>query len=405
MGPCGALGLGLLLLGAVRGAAGEPHSLRYYHTTMDDPGPGLPWFVEVGYVDGEIFVHYDSTARRYVPRTEWVKAAGAVDPGYWERNTQIAQSNERVYRVGLNTLQERFNQSGGSNTVQRMCGCDILEDGTTRGYHQYAYDGRDFIAFDKDTRTFSAAVPEAVPTKRKWEVDESVSEGLKHYLEETCVQWLRRYVEHGKAELGRRERPEVRVQGKEADGVLTLSCRAHGFYPRPIAVEWMKDGAAQHQDTHTGGVVPNSDGTYHTWVTIDVRPEDRDKYQCRVQHASLQQPGLYSWEPSESNLVPIVVGLIVAIVAIVAGVGFAIYRSHAGKKEKGYSIASAKDGGSNGSDTGAVWGWGLEGVPVLSVVLTQGWAVLGFCRETPGTEGWDGNAVPWDTISSHPYRE
>ncbi|XP_010718948.1 class I histocompatibility antigen, F10 alpha chain [Meleagris gallopavo] len=115
MGSCGALGWGLLLLGAVCGAAGEPHSLRYFDTAMTDPGTGLPWFVSVGYVDGEIFVHYDSTARRYVPHTEWVKAPGAVDPEYWERCTQILQRTEQVYRVSLGILQERFNQSGGSD--------------------------------------------------------------------------------------------------------------------------------------------------------------------------------------------------------------------------------------------------------------------------------------------------
>ncbi|WP_255956251.1 HLA class I histocompatibility antigen alpha chain family protein, partial [Klebsiella pneumoniae] len=83
-----------------------------------------------------------------------------------------------------------------------MSGCDILEDGTIRGYYQSAYDGRDFIAFDKGTKTFTAAVPEAVPTKRKWE-EESEPERWKNYLEETCMEWLRRYVEYGKAELGR----------------------------------------------------------------------------------------------------------------------------------------------------------------------------------------------------------
>nr|AFN53619.1 IA1 [Chrysolophus pictus] len=355
MGPRGALGWGLLLLGAVCGEAGELHSLRYIHTAMTDPGPGLPWFVDVGYVDGEIFVHYDSNTRRYVPRTEWVKAPGAVDAEYWERNTRIAQSSERNGKVSLDTLQERYNQSRESHTLQWMSGCDILKDGTTRGYHQVAYDGRDFIAFDKDMKTFTAAVPEAVPTKRKWEADPTSLDGRKLYLQEECVQWLRRHVNHGKAELGRTERPEVRVWGKEADGILTLSCRAHGFYPRRIAVSWMKDGEEQDQDTQTGGIVPNSDGTYHTWVTIDARPENRDKYQCRVEHDSLQPPGLYSWEPSEPNLVPIVVGVIVAIVAIaiVVGVGFIIYRRHAGKKEKGYNIALAQDDGSISSATGS----------------------------------------------------
>ncbi|XP_072213917.1 class I histocompatibility antigen, F10 alpha chain-like [Excalfactoria chinensis] len=322
--------LGLLLC-AVCGAAGELHSLRYFDTAMTDPGPGLPWFFEVGYVDGEIFVHYDSTTRRFVPRTEWMKAAGAVDPEYWDRNTRNAQSSEQVDRENLAIAARLYNQSGGSLTRQQMAGCDILEDGTTRGYYQVAYNGRDFIAFDKDTMTFTAAVPEAVPTKRAWE-EGSEAERMKHYLEETCVQWLKRHVENGKAELGRTEQPEVRVWGKEADGILTLSCRAHGFYPRPIAVSWVKDGAVLGQDTHSGGIVPNSDGTYHTWVTIDALPGDGDKYQCRVEHASLPQPGLYSWEGPQSSLVPIVVGVVVTIVVIVAGVGFIIYRRRAGER-------------------------------------------------------------------------
>ncbi|XP_072213907.1 class I histocompatibility antigen, F10 alpha chain-like isoform X1 [Excalfactoria chinensis] len=335
--------LGLLLC-AVCGAAGvaaELHSLRYFHTAMTDPGPGLPWYFEVGYVDGDIFVHYDSTARRYVPRTEWT--AANMDQQYWDLQTEIAQSNEQNSRVGLDNLARLYNQSGGCHTWQWIYGCDILEDGTTRGYRQYAYDGRDFIAFDKDTMTFTAVVPEAVPTKTKWE-EGNYAERQKHYLEETCPHLLRRYVEYGKAELGRTEQPEVRVWGKEADGILTLSCRAHGFYPRPIAVSWVKDGAVLGQDTHSGGIVPNSDGTYHTWVTIEALPGDGDKYQCRVEHASLPQPGLYSWERPQSSLVPIVVGVVVGIVviAIVAGVGFFIYRHNAGQ-----------DGGSSSSCTGS----------------------------------------------------
>ncbi|XP_072213925.1 class I histocompatibility antigen, F10 alpha chain-like [Excalfactoria chinensis] len=186
---------------------------------MTDPGPGLPCFVSVRYVDGEIFVHYDSTARRFVPRTEWMKAAGAVDPEYWDRNTRIAQGNEQNNRVNLVTVARLYNQSGGSHTWQWMYGCDILEDGTTRGYYPRAYDGRDFIAFDKDTMTFTAVVPEAVPTKRTWE-EGGDAEGWKHYLEETCVQWLRNYIENRRQSWGEqvRGRCDVRLQ------VLSFLC-------------------------------------------------------------------------------------------------------------------------------------------------------------------------------------
>nr|BAD27517.1 MHC class I antigen [Gallus gallus] len=351
MGPCGALGLGLLLA-AVCGAAAELHTLRYIYTAMTDPGPGLPWFVIVGYVDGELFMHYNSTARRAVPRTEWM--AAKADQQYWDGQTQLGQGHEQVNSEDLDTLRRRYDQTGGSHTAQWMYGCDILEGGPIRGYYQMAYDGRDFIALGKDMKTFTAAVPEAVPTKRKWE-EVDYAESWKNYLEETCVEWLRRYVEYGKAELGRRERPEVQVWGKEADGILTLSCRAHGFYPRPIVVSWLKDGAVRGQDAQSGGIVPNDDGTYHTWVTIDAQPGDGDKYQCRVEHTSLPQPGLYSWEPPQPNLVPIVAGVAVAIVAIaiVVGVGFIIYRRPAGKKGKGYNIAPGREGGSSSSSTGS----------------------------------------------------
>ncbi|NXQ87386.1 HA1F protein, partial [Nyctibius grandis] len=115
----------------------------------------------------------------------------------------------------------------GALTRQRMFGCDLLEDGSTKGYYQDAYDGRDFTAFDLDTMTFVAADAAAEITKRMWEADRTVAERRKHYLKNTCIEWLRRYVSYGRAVLERKEPPTVRVSGKEADGILTLSCRAY----------------------------------------------------------------------------------------------------------------------------------------------------------------------------------
>ncbi|KAK4805530.1 hypothetical protein QYF61_004469 [Mycteria americana] len=70
--------------------------------------------------------------------------------------------------------------SNGAHTVQRMSGCDLLEDGSTRGFYQHAYDGRDFIAFDMDTTTFTAADAAAQITERKWVEAGTVAESLKH---------------------------------------------------------------------------------------------------------------------------------------------------------------------------------------------------------------------------------
>ncbi|KAM7074449.1 class I histocompatibility antigen, F10 alpha chain-like [Ciconia maguari] len=211
-----------------------------------------------------------------------------------------------------------------AHTVQCMLGCDLLEDGSTRGFYQNAYDGRDFIAFDMDTMTFTAADAAAQITKRKWEEDGTEAERWKHYLKNTCIEWLRKYVSYGQAVLERKESPTVRVSGKEAHGILTLSCRAYGFYPRPITVSWLKDGEVRDQDTEWGSVALNSNSTHYTWASIEAHPEEKDMYRCRVEHASLLEPVLLAWEP-ESILFTIVLVVAVAalaVIAIIAGFTF-----------------------------------------------------------------------------------
>ncbi|NXV75573.1 HA1F protein, partial [Atlantisia rogersi] len=113
----------------------------------------------------------------------------------------------------------------GAHTLQHMH--DLLEDGSIRGYQQIAYNGKDFLAFDMDTMMFTAADAAAQITKRKWEMDGTVTERLKHYLENTCPEWLRQYVSYGQAVLERKEPPTVRVLKKETHGILTLHCRAY----------------------------------------------------------------------------------------------------------------------------------------------------------------------------------
>uniref|UniRef100_A0A8B9QRH1 Ig-like domain-containing protein n=1 Tax=Apteryx owenii TaxID=8824 RepID=A0A8B9QRH1_APTOW len=274
------------------GSQGGPHSLHFFHTGVSEPSPGLPAFVAVGYVDGETISRYDSETQRKVPRTGWMKAN--VEQQYWDRQTETCQNRQQIFFMNLDMAQKRYNHSGGYHTWQSMYGCDLLEDGGIWGFYQEAYNGRDFLTLDKDMLTFTAADAAAEITKREREAA-GEPERWKHYLENTCVEWLRKYVEYGKATLERRERPTVRVSGKESHGLLTLSCRAHGFYPRSIAINWLRKGRVQAQETKWGSTVPNSDGTYHAWASIEAFATEKDEYQCRVEHASLPEPGLFSW--------------------------------------------------------------------------------------------------------------
>ncbi|MCV4803508.1 HLA class I histocompatibility antigen alpha chain family protein, partial [Escherichia coli] len=71
----------------------------------------------------------------------------------------IAKESEQSYRKNLRNLRGYYNQSeGGSHTIQRLSGCDVGSDGSLlRGYDQFAYDGRDYIALNEDLKTWTAA--------------------------------------------------------------------------------------------------------------------------------------------------------------------------------------------------------------------------------------------------------
>ncbi|XP_054035288.1 uncharacterized protein LOC104308126 [Dryobates pubescens] len=340
MGSRWVLGLGLFL-GVLGGAVNGLHSLRYFHISLAEPSWGLPQFTAVGYVDGVPIARYDSNSRRMEPLREWMKAN--LDQGYWDGQTHLEQINERMNEVNIDILQTRYNQSGRPQTLQQIHGCDLLEDGSTRGYYQSAIDGRDFLALNEDMKTFTAADQAAVLTKRKWEEDGTVAEHWKHYLEKTCVEWLKRYLSYGQAELERREPPVVRVSGKESQGILSLSCRLYGFYPRPIGVSWLKGAEVRDQDTQRGSIVPNSDGSFSTWASIEVLPQEQELYRCRVEHSSLPQPRLYSWEP-EGRSLPVVLAVVAAVVTVVAtvGMGIAVWKWRSGESLGGEEAEGGK---------------------------------------------------------------
>uniref|UniRef100_A0A8D2M2A1 Ig-like domain-containing protein n=1 Tax=Zonotrichia albicollis TaxID=44394 RepID=A0A8D2M2A1_ZONAL len=183
----------------------------------------------------------------------------------------------------------------GLHTRLRVSGCELLSDGSIRGSHQDGYDGRDFISFDLESGRLVAADSSAEITRRLWEQDGTVAEYWMNYLKHICPEWLQKYIRYGQKELERKEPPDVHVSGREEHGMLTLSCHAYGFYPNTIAVSWMKGGETLDQETEWGGVVPNSDGTFHTWARIEALPEEREQYRCRVEHPGMPEPGIFTW--------------------------------------------------------------------------------------------------------------
>nr|ASK05096.1 MHC class I antigen [Pan troglodytes] len=331
------------------------HSMKYFLTSVSRPGRGEPRFITVGYVDDTQFVRFDSDAAspRMEPRAPWIEQEG---PEYWDRETRNVKAFAQTYRENLRIALRYYNQSeDGSHTLQTMFGCDVGPDGRLlRGYDQYAYDGKDYIALNEDLSSWTAADTAAQITQRKWEAAR-VAEQWRAYLEGLCVEWLRRYLENGKETLQRADPPKTHVTHHPiSDHEATLRCWALGFYPAEITLTWQRDGEDQTQDTELVETRPAGDRTFQKWAAVVVPSGQEQRYTCHVQHEGLPEPLTLRWEPSSQSTIPIVgivAGLAVLAVVVTGAVVAAVMcrRKSSGGKGGSYSQAASSDS-AQGSD-------------------------------------------------------
>uniref|UniRef100_A0A667Y9M3 Ig-like domain-containing protein n=1 Tax=Myripristis murdjan TaxID=586833 RepID=A0A667Y9M3_9TELE len=78
------------------------HSLRNFFTASSQV-PNFPEFVFVGLVDDVQTNYYDSNTQRVVPKQDWMENATADEAGYWDRQTQIAQGTQQIFKVDFVT--------------------------------------------------------------------------------------------------------------------------------------------------------------------------------------------------------------------------------------------------------------------------------------------------------------
>nr|AJZ74056.1 MHC class I antigen [Cercocebus atys] len=337
------------VLALTRTRAGS-HSMRYFGTSVSRPGRGQPRFIAVGYVDDTQFVRFDSDAAspRMEPRAPWMEQEG---PEYWEEETRKVKDSAQIFRENLRTLLRYYNQSeAGSHTIQMMFGCDLGPDGRLlRGYEQFAYDGRDYIALNEDLRSWTAADMAAQNTQRKWEAA-GVAEQHRTYLEGECLEGLRRYLENGKETLQRADPPKTHVTHHPVSNhEATLRCWALGFYPAEITLTWQRDGEDQTQDTELVETRPAGDGTFQKWAAVVVPSGKEQRYTCHVQHEGLREPLTLRWEPSSQSTI-LIVGIIAGLVLLGAVVAAVMWRKKRSDRKGGsYSQAASSDS-AQGSD-------------------------------------------------------
>uniref|UniRef100_UPI00398F7D0A major histocompatibility complex class I-related gene protein-like isoform X2 n=1 Tax=Pristiophorus japonicus TaxID=55135 RepID=UPI00398F7D0A len=245
------------------------HSLRYFLTWMT-PIPGVPWFVVVGYLDDTQISEYDSDRKVAIPRQQWVEERQGAEYLQWV--TQRARFQQQRMKVYSQDILTWTNHSDGMHTMQMFYGCELRDDGTTDGLAQYAWDGDDYISFDKDRLVWDTSVPWGVSTKHKWDLDTELGQQCKGFLEQECITWLKKQLQAGEREL-RAVAPAVSFT--RPGDAKRLSCVATGFYPQAIEVTLWRDGVFL-AETQSSGILPNHDGTFQ------VRS-------CEVEHGGLQR--------------------------------------------------------------------------------------------------------------------
>ncbi|XP_054832701.1 class I histocompatibility antigen, F10 alpha chain-like [Eublepharis macularius] len=253
------------------------HSLFYFRTAVTKLGQGLLLFMETSYIDGQPITYFDSNSRQVLPRASWME--DSLNNEYWEEQTNSTMYDEGAFRGHLGFLQKRYNQTGGLHTFQCFQGCELTEDQTKRRYfHREAYDGREIKHLSAEAHSKNRKAEEFFYWTHK--------RIFRPHLD--CIKMLKEYLEYGDKVLKRKEPPTVEVTYKK--DLETLVCRVYGFYPKEINATWWKNGAVWEQKTLRRGVVPNSDGTYYTWFTIQIDPKEKRRYQCHVEHAAVWGP-------------------------------------------------------------------------------------------------------------------
>uniref|UniRef100_A0A5F8GZT8 Major histocompatibility complex, class I-related n=1 Tax=Monodelphis domestica TaxID=13616 RepID=A0A5F8GZT8_MONDO len=314
------------------------HSLRYFRLGLSDSNQGMPEFISVGYVDSHPITSYDSNGRQKMPQASWMEENLGSD--HWEKYTQLLRGWQQTFKIELRALQNHYNHTGGFHIYQRMIGCELLEDGSTTGFLQYAYDGKDFIVFNKESLSWIAMDNVARLTKQAWEANRNELRYQKNWLETECIAWLKKFLDFGKDTLQRTETPLLSGSCKKSStGITTLICKAYGFYPPEITMTWIKNGELITQEIEHGDILPSGDGTYQTWVSIDIDPQSKDHYSCQVEHNNFLKVLHVPVELKTISLSPYVeiVSGVIIIASFLIGLGIFVYkRKQSELKEVGY---------------------------------------------------------------------
>ncbi|MCJ8749549.1 hypothetical protein PDJAM_G00177470 [Pangasius djambal] len=203
--------------------------------------------------------------------------------------------------TALESAIQQFNLTGSHadiNVYQGYSRCDLYPNGTIKAFLTHAFNGKDFLTLDIDSKTYIASVPQALKYKRQRERNPELIGITASFYQKTCFDRLKIFLQHA-PEVNTKKAPEVRLFERQRAGSTLLTCHVTGFYPRAVEVKWI--GADLQLVDERNDVLPNGDGTYQTRRSV-IRPEENtgdQHYSCVVHHSSLEGNITIPWGKEE----------------------------------------------------------------------------------------------------------
>ncbi|KAG7324662.1 hypothetical protein KOW79_012678 [Hemibagrus wyckioides] len=376
--------LAALLVCAVVPAFSGEHSLFYTYTALSKPIdlPGIYEFTALGMLDDRELDYYNSKTQAKIPKQDWMKEKLGQD--YWDKGTQSRKSKEQWFKVNVDILMDRMRHNKSDlHVLQWRHGCVTEgENGIrkfVRGIDEYSYDGSEFLSFDEENSRWIAPVQAAEPTKKKWDEVPILNTYTKSYLEKECVDWLIKFMDYGQEEMKKQAEPVVHIFAKKSvkdPKRLTLTCLATGFYPKDIEM-YLRKGKTNLPDhlVATTGVRPNGDGTYQQRKSVEILENEKELYDCYVNHITLKKPiitppgeEIPCLDCSGPMIQGVVIGGVIGVVITLIVVAVVVYiLKKKGKIRKGISmIHSGKSDGSSDTGSSSNGSKGAANTPMLS---------------------------------------
>ncbi|XP_053493543.1 class I histocompatibility antigen, F10 alpha chain-like isoform X1 [Ictalurus furcatus] len=300
----------------------DVHSISGFF--ISSQGLSLPNYMERITVNDVTIFYHDSGKNVIAPCPKWLNTTTGQQ--HWEDIRVISQHNKQMIATAIESAIQQFNLTGSHadiNIYQGYSRCDLYTNGTIKASLAHAFNGKDFLSLDFDSKTFIASVPQALKYKRLREQNSELFGITVSFYQKTCFDRLKMFLKHAPGVKMQKE-PKVRLFERQGAGSTLLTCHVTGFYPRAVQVKWI--GAdLQLVDDEMNDVLPNGDGTFQTRSSV-IRPEENtgdQHYSCVVHHSSLEGNITVTWGKEEKPF-RLYVWITLGCVFIAAVVGLVI---------------------------------------------------------------------------------